>query len=115
MKYFRLKYLNELEFSATNTDNGYERSQPDLIDRNTDQYWIVWFREAASKGLNKIEKLNGPIDRAFNLTTSYRRDSDIPRVFGTANKAILRVRDSIGSILFFENLKLLTVTGLSKV
>merc|ERR1712021_148122 len=78
--------------SPTNTDNGYERSQPDLIDRNADQYWIVWFREAASKGLNKIEKLNGPIDSAFNLTTSYRRDADIPRVFGTANKAILRAR-----------------------
>ena len=77
--------------SATDKDNGYERSQPDVMNRNVDQYWIVWFREAASKGVTRLEKMNGPIDRAFNLTTSYRRDSDVPRVFGNANKAVLRV------------------------
>jgi len=34
----------------------------------------------------------GEYDRSFNLTTSYRRDSDIPRPFGTKDKAILDAR-----------------------
>ena len=47
---------------------------------------MFWPREAASKMVEKAAmKLEyGDItwDSSFNLTTSYRRDSDIPRPFG---------------------------------
>ena len=36
--------------------------------------------------------MEGIYDRSFNLTTSYRRDSDIPRPFGSAEKALLDAR-----------------------
>lgn len=36
--------------------------------------------------------MKGIYDRSFNLTTSYRRDSDIPRPFGSAEKALLDAR-----------------------
>lgn len=56
---------------------------PDMDNRNPDQYWIFWPREAASKTPdNACDVMEGEWDSAFNLTTSYRRDSDIPREFG---------------------------------
>ena len=36
--------------------------------------------------------MEGLYDQSFNLTTSYRRDSDIPRPFGTAEKSLLDAR-----------------------
>ena len=36
--------------------------------------------------------MEGAWDAAFNLTTSYRRDSDIPRPFGDANSALQDAR-----------------------
>lgn len=56
---------------------------PDMKNRNPEQYWIFWPREAASKTPeNAFEVIAGDWDTSFNLTTSYRRDSDIPREFG---------------------------------
>ena len=64
---------------------------PDMKNRNQNQYWIFWPREAASK-TGATEVMQGDWDGAFNLTVSYRRDSDIPRLFGDTNSAILDAR-----------------------
>jgi hypothetical protein len=64
-----------------------------MMNRNPDQYWVFWPREAASKGVESGTKaMEGEWDKAFNLTTSYRRDSDIPRVYGNANSALQDAR-----------------------
>ena len=70
---------------------------PDFKHRNTEkQYWVWWPRESASKGMgngmdwNLVGK-NG-WDGAFNLTASYRRDSDVTRTWGTPQKAVNDVR-----------------------
>lgn len=66
---------------------------PDMENRNPNQYWIFWPREAASKGSERATAaLKDNWDGAFNLTLSYRRDSDIPRPFGNANSAKLSAR-----------------------
>jgi len=69
------------------------QDHPELENRNEDQYWVFWPREAASKGIGSGTRLmEGAWDAAFNLTTSYRRDSDIPRPFGDANSALQDAR-----------------------
>ena len=74
-------------------EDTYFDKRPDIEGRNLDQYWIFWAREAASKAVERgPQKMEGAYDRAFNLTTSYRRDSDIPRPFGTAEKSLLKAR-----------------------
>ena len=74
-------------------DNSYIGTRPNLERRNLDQYWIFFPREAASKSVERgMAKMKGLYDQSFNLTTSYRRDSDIPRPFGTAEKALLSAR-----------------------
>jgi len=79
--------------SPEENDGTYHRSRPDIQSRNLDQYWIFWPREAASKSVERGSvKMEGIYDRSFNLTTSYRRDSDIPRPFGSAEKALLDAR-----------------------
>ena len=60
----------------------YNLDLPDYQNRNRDsQYWIFWPREAASKGIEKGTRYEWvkDWDSAFNLTASYRRDSDILR------------------------------------
>ena len=70
---------------------------PDFKRRNTErQYWVWWPREAASKGFGwgmdwGIVGKSG-WDSAFNLTASYRRDSDITRTWGTTQKLVNTVR-----------------------
>jgi len=73
-RFLRYAHLDKLEEKYFNP--------PSLSDRNSDQYWIFWPREAASKGADGAELMTGGWDSAFNLTTSYRMDSDIPRPFG---------------------------------
>ena len=71
----------------------YKNTPPSVENRNNDQYWIFWAREAASKSVERgIKIMKGEYDGAFNLTTSYRRDSDIPRPFGTKDKALIQSR-----------------------
>lgn len=68
---------------------------PQLENRNENQYWVFWPREAASKGIESGTKaMKGPWDGAFNLTSSYRRDSDVPRPYGDKNTALLEARYS---------------------
>lgn len=70
---------------------------PDQATRNENQYWVFWAREAASKGVDHGGRLmKGEWDATFNLTTSYRRDSDIPRPFGTKNDILRSVRYNNG-------------------
>ena len=53
----------------------YKNTPPDIKHRNSDQYWIFWAREAASKSVERgIRIMKGEYDSAFNLTTSYRND-----------------------------------------
>lgn len=69
------------------------QQHPDQKNRNQDQYWIFWAREAASKGVDHGGRvMKGSWDATFNLTASYRRDSDIPRPFGAKNDVIRSVR-----------------------
>ena len=101
---------------------------PNFENRNTDsQYWIFWPREAASKGISKGTGLNlitikvlqtkkvittllkgtshslvKNWDGAFNLTCSYRRDSDIVRPFGNIRQALLKSRIEDDKILTFS-------------
>ena len=71
----------------------YKNTPPSVENRNEDQYWIFWAREAASKSVERgIRTMQGEYDAAFNLTTSYRRDSDIPRPFGTKDKVLIQAR-----------------------
>lgn len=75
-------------------DTIYKNGIPDTQNRNQDQYWVFWPREAASKGIEKgmeVMQEHG-WDGAFNLTTAYRRDSDVPRPFGNLNKALIDAR-----------------------
>jgi len=93
-------FTNENEFEKESTGILVDNTRfvqglegPNLDDRNLDQYWIFWPREAASKNVEGGAKAtSGPWDRAFNLTTSYRLDSDIPRPFGDANSILRFVR-----------------------
>ena len=41
----------------------------------------------------------GAWDSGFNMTTSYRRDSDIPRPYGTKNEAIRNARYKKGKLI----------------
>ena len=80
-------------------ESSYEKRRPSFKDRNLDQYWIFWPREAASKSVERgFRRMKGLYDRSFNLTTSYRRDSDIPSPFGSAEKALLYARYSFMNI-----------------
>ena len=69
---------------------------PDFTNRNTDsQYWVFWPREAASKGIEKGTNYNlvkeiHDWDGAFNLTASYRIDSDVVRPFGSTDSVLAR-------------------------
>ena len=75
-------------------DTIYKNGIPDTKNRNQDQYWVFWPREAASKGIEKgmeVMQEHG-WDSAFNLTTAYRRDSDVPRPFGNLNHALVNAR-----------------------
>ncbi|CAG5078121.1 Oidioi.mRNA.OKI2018_I69.PAR.g8906.t1.cds [Oikopleura dioica] len=68
---------------------------PDLYNRNQDQYWVFFAREAASKNAGAgAAKMEGQWDRSFNLTSSYRLDSDVPRPYGDYNSALQDARYS---------------------
>lgn len=66
---------------------GIHKWLPDLQNRNKKQYWISWMRESAAKGYQNLaamqrnDSLISKWDQSFNLTCSYRRDSDIFRPF----------------------------------
>ena len=47
-RFLRYAHLDKLEEKYFNP--------PSLSDRNDDQYWIFWPREAASKGVSKFER-----------------------------------------------------------
>lgn len=66
---------------------------PDRENRNLDQYWVFFAREAASKNAHAgSEKMYGDWDSQFNLTSSYRHDSDVHRPYGDHNSALQDAR-----------------------
>ena len=73
---------------------------PRNSERSDKQYWIFWSREPAARNYQiNVEKLNevhenGVLDEAYNFTTSYRRDSDVPYHF-TVNDFLLHARHTI--------------------
>ena len=62
---------------------------PDLVDRNFAQYWIWQNKESVIKSRNVWYDLE--VDQAFNLTSTYRLDSDIPRQFGTIRRTLVNI------------------------
>ena len=64
-----------------------------IKNRNPNQYWIWYAREAASKAIDSgLAELGTLFDANFNLTLSYRRDSDIHHPMGSAETALLNAR-----------------------
>ena len=63
--------------------------------RNYNQYWIAYSRESAAKANNdtniweaNFDKYGNSIDSSFNLTASYRRDSDIYLPWNTVDNIL---------------------------
>jgi hypothetical protein len=57
----------------------YEKLFPDLQNRTRDQFWVFQNRESAIKCSAQASIISQEIDSAFNLTMTYRRDSDVTR------------------------------------
>ena len=90
---------------------GNEKPHPDLENRNTDQFWIFQNKESGIKGAEEPALIPQTLDSMFNLTMSYKRDSDIIRYFGDIENSIRVSRFDIktGGLLleddeFFESL-----------
>ena len=70
--------IDNTQFPSVNSD------VPNTVNRTQNQYWVFWGRESATKGFDTIGKFVEPdrfgniLDSSYNLTTSYRSDSDIP-------------------------------------
>ena len=78
---------------------------PDMKERNTEsQYWVFWPREAASKGIEKGMDFDSVKnwDNAFNLTVSYRRDSDIIRKGITYKTELVPFKSNRDSIIYLN-------------
>lgn len=77
---------------------------PSTKNRAKNQYWISHHRESATKGFDYVSEFLNPrdeygnsLDQAYNLTTSYRRDSDIP-FHPLLNDIIITVRYRHGEL-----------------
>ena len=94
----RIKPFKAIIFDNTRYIEAAKRGKlplPDFENRNTEsQYWVWWPRESAAKGrgtgLDYDLVGKSGWDSAFNLTASYRRDSDIVRIWGTAQVNIYK-------------------------
>ena len=64
------------------------------------QFWVFQNKESAIKGSSQPPLITKEIDGCFNLTNTYRQDSDIIRHFGDAESAVrARFDDSTGELL----------------
>ena len=70
----------------------YSRPFPDTSNRNQSQFWVFQNKESATKSFRQPSYIEAEIDGCFNLTNTYRLDSDIVRPFETAENAILKAR-----------------------
>jgi len=57
-----------------------------MENRNLSQFWIFQNKESAIKGSAQLGLMPKDIDASFNMTTTYRRDSDATRHFGDAER-----------------------------
>lgn len=99
--YYTNDQIFEKSATAILVDNWYfwqhETEGPKLSHRAENQYWIYWARESATKGFDILHKFTKThhfglnYDSAYNFTTSYRRDSDIP-YHPTVNDYLLKLR-----------------------
>ena len=60
-----------------------------MENRNFSQFWVFQNKESAIKGSLQPEIMTEDIDGAFNLTNTYRRDSDVTRRFGDIERMVI--------------------------
>jgi len=76
-------------FGPGDTDLDQNLAPPSIKDRNLSQYWVFANYESASKNVeNQALLMPEELDGAFNMTYSYRRDSDIVRGFGSTQNIL---------------------------
>ena len=69
-------------------EDGFENPLPSFENRNPNQFWIFQMKESAAKGGDQTLLMTEDLDGAFNLTSTYRRDSDVTRHFGDIENSI---------------------------
>ena len=69
-------------------EDGFENPLPSFENRNPDQFWVFQMKESATKGGEQTLLMTEELDSAFNLTTTYRRDSDVTRHYGDIENSI---------------------------
>lgn len=93
-----LKFQKEILINESNAKLGkmpkkevFSELHPDFHTRNSSQFWVFQNKESAIKNIeNQPWMMDPKLDAAFNLTISYRRDSDIVRKYGMTEN-ILRI------------------------
>ena len=79
------KRANALERPNAKSD---EAIFPDQDKREEEQFYIFYQRESGTKGHEHSSLMTEEIDGMFNLTVSYRTDSDAIRRFGMIEESI---------------------------
>ena len=69
-------------------NKGFTAALPSLQDRNTSQFWIFQNMETAIVWGEQAGLMPRELDAAFNLTVTYRQDSDVIRRFGDMESLI---------------------------
>ncbi|CAG5111975.1 Oidioi.mRNA.OKI2018_I69.chr2.g6240.t1.cds [Oikopleura dioica] len=76
---------------------------PDLENRNLSQIWAFENKESAIKGSEQPSTIPREVDSAFNVTMTYRLDSDISRRFGDIESVITSARfDEKGELVMSD-------------
>jgi len=91
--------VNRLSQRAGDSDSD-DVGFPDLENRNHSQIWAFENKESAIKGASQPATIPREVDSAFNVTMTYRLDSDISRRFGDIETAITAARfNEIGELV----------------
>ena len=82
----------------------YQNYFPDLSSRNYTQFWVWLNRESAIKQGTEPSVVSNEIDSAFNLTISYRSDSDVIRHSADIESVLWssRLSEETGELLFSD-------------
>ena len=79
-------YRGEEQYAA----EGFTSPLPSFENRNLSQFWVFQNKESAIKGEGQTLSITKQWDSAFNLTNTYRRDSDVTRYFGDIETSIVK-------------------------
>ena len=77
---------------------------PWIETRNSSQYWVFVNYESGIKNIEAQQNLKSftqEFDSAFNITYSYKRDSDIIRGYGSIQKTMRNVEKTLRELVFF--------------